>query len=48
MKLEKFEGKSYQLINSGGARFQIRSTRPKRPASDYTIKYWKNYYRTLR
>lgn len=45
MKLEKFEGKSYQLINSGGARFQIRSTRPKRPASDYTIKYWKNYYR---
>lgn len=45
MKLEKFEGKSYQLINSGGARFQIRSTRPKRPSSDYTIKYWKNYYR---
>lgn len=45
MKFEKFEGKSYQLINGGGARFQIRSTRPNRPSSDYTIKYWKNYYR---
>ena len=45
MKLEKLNGKSYQLINDGGARFQIRSTRPKRPSSTYTIKYWKNYYR---
>lgn len=45
MKLEKFESKLYQLINDGGARFQIRSTRPNRPSSDYTLKYWKNYYR---
>ena len=45
MKLEKLNGKSYQLINNGGARLPIRSTRPKRPSSDYTIKYWKNYYR---
>lgn len=45
MKLEKLNGKSYQLINNNGARLPIRSTRPKRPSSDYTIKYWKNYYR---
>ena len=45
MKFEKFEGKSYQLIDDGGVRLPIKSTRPKRPASNYTIKYWKNYYR---
>lgn len=45
MKIEKFEGKSYQLVNGGGKRFKIGATRPKRPTSDYTIKYWKNYYR---
>lgn len=47
MKLEKLNGKSYQLINDGGARLPIRSTRPKRPASNYIIKYWKNYYRLI-
>lgn len=45
MKFEKFEGKSYQLIDDNNERFPIQFTRPKRLTSDYTIKYWKNYYR---
>ncbi|MCR4715908.1 MAG: hypothetical protein K5656_01885 [Lachnospiraceae bacterium] len=47
MELKKLDGKSYQLINSGGARYQIRATRPVRNSSDYTIKYWKTYYQLI-
>jgi len=47
MELKKLDGKSYQLINSGGARYQIRATRPVRKSSDYTIKYWKTYYQLI-
>ena len=47
MELKKLDGKSYQLINSGGARYQIRATRPTRESADYTIKYWKTYYQLI-
>lgn len=47
MELKKLNGKAYQLINSGGARYQIRATRPTRDSSDYTIKYWKTYYQLI-
>jgi len=47
MELKKLNGKSYQLINSGGARYQIRATRPVRKSSDYIIKYWKTYYQLI-
>lgn len=47
MEIKKLNGKSYQLINDGGARYQIRATRPTRNSSDYTIKYWKTYYQLI-
>lgn len=37
----------YQLINSGGARYQIRVTRPVRKSSKYSLKYWKTSYQLI-
>lgn len=47
MELKLLKDAHYQLINSAGAHYQIRVTRPVRESSKYIIKYWKTSYQLI-